>query len=146
MVGRSKVTASPEARRSLEVLSCSCDRGEADRARAVLLTLDGWTAGRIAQAFGVREDTVRQWRSDFMAGGAEGLKARRAAGPAPAKSEAALRVAAPLLAAPAADRPNWTLSRLAAEIERCEGLSISRSQLSRALKKGALSTNGRGTR
>ena len=39
------------------------DRGEADRARALLLTLAGWTSPRIAEAFGVREDTVRLWRS-----------------------------------------------------------------------------------
>ena len=30
---------------------------------------------RIAEAFGVREDTVRLWRSDFMRGGAMALKA-----------------------------------------------------------------------
>ena len=146
MSGKSKVTASSEERQLLRALSGSGDRGEADRARAVLLTLEGWTAGRIAQAFGVREDTVRQWRSDFMACGVGALQARKATGPAPVKTEAALRVAAPLFEAPAADRPNWTLSRLAAEIERREGLSISRSQLSKALKKGALSTRGRGTR
>lgn len=146
MVGRSNVTASPEMRQSLQALSVSRDRGEADRSRAVLLTLEGWTAGRIAQAFGVREDTVRQWRSDFMAGGVDTLRARKAAGLPPVKTEAALRVAAPLFEAPAADRPNWTLSRLAAEIERREGLSISRSQLSKALKKGALSIKGRATR
>jgi transposase len=146
MVGRSNVTASPEVRQWLQALSVSRDRGEADRSRAVLLTLEGWTAARIAQAFGVREDTVRQWRSDFMAGGVDTLRARKATGLPPVKTEAALRVAAPLFEVPAADRPNWTLSRLAAEIERREGLSISRSQLSKALKKGALSTRGRATR
>ena len=113
----------------------SRDRGEADRARAVLLTLAGWTSGRIAEAFGVREDTVRLWRSDFMRGGVDALKARVAPGPAPVKSEAALRVAMPLLAEPVADRPNWTIPRLRAEIEAREGVSISRSQLSRALRK-----------
>src|SRR5271165_2361185 len=30
-----------------------------------LLTLAGWTSARIAEAFGVREATVRLWRSDF---------------------------------------------------------------------------------
>ena len=53
----------------------SRDRGEADRARAVLLTLSGWTSPRIAEAFGVREDTVRLWRSDFMRDGVAALKA-----------------------------------------------------------------------
>lgn len=97
-------------------------------------------------AFGVREDTVRQWRSDFMRGGTDALRARKAPGPVPVKTEAALRVAGPLLNNPAADRTNWTLARLAKEIERQEGHSISRPQLSKALKKGALSTSGRATR
>lgn len=146
MAGKSIVSAPPEAREALRDLSRSPVRGEADRARAVLLTLEGWTAGRIAQAFGVREDTVRQWRSDFMKGGVAALRARKASGPPPVKTQAALRVAAPLFEAPAADRPNWTLSRLAAEIERREGMQVSRSQLSKALKRGALSTKGRATR
>src|SRR3989304_4363274 len=97
------------------------DRAEADRARAVLLTLSGWTSARIAEAFGVREDTVRLWRSDFLAGGVEALKARVAPGPLPVKADAALKVAGPLLGAPVADRTNWTLARLAEEIERREG-------------------------
>lgn len=146
MPRKSTVTATPEDRELLQALSRSHNRGEADRARAILLTCEGWTAGRIAQAFGVREDTVRQWRSDFMAGGVEALKARKASGPAPVKTEAALRVAAPLFEAPAADRPNWTLSRLGLEVERREGVSISKSQLSKALKKGAFVTKGRVTR
>jgi transposase-like protein len=81
-----------------------------DRSRAILLTVSGWTAGRIAQAFGVREDTLRQWRSDFMVGRVEALKARKAVGPATVKTAAALRVAAPLFATPVADRPNWISS------------------------------------
>jgi transposase len=101
----------------------------------VLLTVSGWTSGRIAEAFGVREDTVRLWRSDFMRGGVDALTATVAPGPAPVKSEAALRVAMPLLAEPVADRPNWTIPRLRAEIEAREGVSISRSQLSKALRK-----------
>jgi hypothetical protein len=28
-----------------------------------LLTLSGWTSGQIAEAFEVREDSVRVWRS-----------------------------------------------------------------------------------
>jgi transposase len=48
-------------------LAHSRERGEADRARAILLTLAGWTSPRIAEAFGVREDTVRLWRSEFAA-------------------------------------------------------------------------------
>ena len=86
------------------------------RARAILLTLAGWTSGRIAEAFSVRQDTVRLWRSDFIRGGVEALKARVAPGPEPLRAQAALRVAEPLLSAPVADRPNWILARLAEEI------------------------------
>ena len=73
------------------------------------MTLAGCTSPEIAEAFGVREDTVRQWRSAFTAGGVAALKASIAPGPPPVKSEAALRVAAPLLEEPVADRRNWTI-------------------------------------
>jgi hypothetical protein len=53
----------------------------------VLLTLVGWTSPRIVEAFGVREDTLRLWRSDFMSGGIEALRPAWAPGPAPVKSE-----------------------------------------------------------
>jgi Helix-turn-helix domain len=43
----------------------------------------GWTSPRIAEAFGVREDTVRLWRSDFARGGVEALKTSPAPEPAP---------------------------------------------------------------
>ncbi len=55
MVGKSPVKANDEQRAALKSLAASWDRGEADRARAVLLTLNGWISARIAQAFGVRE-------------------------------------------------------------------------------------------
>jgi transposase len=113
MAGKSPVTATDEQKTALKTLAGGVDRAEADRARAILLTLDGWTSGRIAQAFGVREDTVRLWRSDFMHGGIDALKASVAPGPAPLKAQAALRVAGPLLSQPVADRTNWTLARLA---------------------------------
>ena len=63
MAGKSPVTASEAQRAALLALSGSRDRGEADRARAVLLTLAGWTSSKIAEAFGVREDTVRFLRA-----------------------------------------------------------------------------------
>lgn len=135
MAGRSPIVASNEQKAALRALAGSRDRGEADRARAVLLTLSGWTSPRIAEAFGVREDTVRLWRGDFARGGIEALKTSPAPGPAPVKAEAALRVVTPLLEAPVADRPNWTLARLIGEIEAREGISISKSRLSKVLRK-----------
>jgi len=146
MAGKSSVQASNEQRTALESLAGSRDRGEADRVRAVLLTLNGWTSIRIAEAFGVREDTVRLWRSDFMRGGIEALKASIAAGPLPLKTEAALRVITPLLDAPVADRPNWTIPRLIAEIKTREGVEIGRSQLSKVLRKKISAGGGPGTR
>ncbi len=111
MTGKSPLSATDDQRAALTGLASSRERGEADRARAVLLTLAGWTSVRIAEAFGVREDTVRLWRSDFMRGGVAALQATVAPGPAPVKSEAALRVAMPLLAEPVADRPNPPAAR-----------------------------------
>jgi transposase len=146
MPGKSKLTADAAERATLRALSKSEQRGEADRARAILLTLAGWTSPRIAEAFGVREDTVRLWRSEFARGGIETLRATVAPGPAPMKSEAALRVVTPLLEAPVADRPNWTIARLMAEIEARAGVTISRSQLSKALRKKTSAGGGPGTR
>ncbi len=146
MAGKSPVGASETQRVALEVLAGSRERGEADRARAVLLTLSGWTSPRIAEAFCVRADTVRLWRSDFARDGVDALRASIAPGPPPVKSEAALRVAAPLLEEPVADRPNWTIPRLRAEIEARAGVCISRSQLSKALRKKSSAGGGPGTR
>jgi hypothetical protein len=106
MAGRSPVSANGEQRRALVELGRSRDRAEADRARAILLTLAGWTSPDIAAAFGVREDTVRLWRSAFAQGGVEALRTRSPPGPAPVKAERALVVAEEVLAAPVADRPN----------------------------------------
>lgn len=97
MAGKSPVWANADQEVGLQALAGSRERSEADRARAVLLTLSGWTSARIAEAFGVREDTVRLWRSDFARGGVAALATRTAPGPAPLKAQAALRVAAPLL-------------------------------------------------
>ena len=115
-------------------LSRSRDRGEADRARAIVLTLLGWTSGQIAEAFGVREDTVRFWRSAFITGGIEALKKSVAPGPAPVKAECAF-VAAEVVSGPVADRPNGTLPRLADEIEKRSGVRISSSRLSVVLRQ-----------
>lgn len=146
MAGKSPVKASEEQVAALEALAASRDRGEADRARAILLTLKGWTSTQIAEVFCVREDTVRFWRGDFVRGGVDAMKATVYAGPPPLKTEAALRVITPLLEAPVADRPNWTIPRLIAEIKAKERITIGRSQLSKALRKKSSGGGGPGTR
>jgi len=147
MAGKSPVLATQEQIAALESKAVGSDRAEADRSRAILLTLRGWTSPRIAEAFGVRQDTVRLWRSEFMDSGVEALETRPLPGPTPVKTQAALRVAEPRLSAPVTNRVNWTLARLADEIAAREGVTISRSQLSKALrKKGAFAIGDPATR
>lgn len=145
MVGRPRVVATDLDIVELEGLARSSRRDEADRARAILLSVRGCTSEQIAGSFGVTADSVRRWRTWFMAEGVDGLRANPQAGAAPVKSEAALALAREVLSAPVTDRPNWTLPRLQAELAARSGLTISKSQLSKALKKGGLDGGGLAT-
>ncbi len=91
MTDKSPMRVSDRDRVEPRLLASSFDRAEADRARAILLTLEGWTSGEIGQAFGVREDTVRLGRSDYAKAGLPALETHVAAGPSPVKAQAALR-------------------------------------------------------
>ena len=146
MSGRSWIEATAEQREGLCALAGSSDREEADRARAILLSLDGWTSERIAAAFCVQPDSVRHWRWIFGREGVSGLRARKALGPEPRKARAALSVIEELLTPGISERPNWTLPRLAEEIEKQTGERISKSRLSVVLKKGASPGVGPATR
>jgi len=144
--GQSWIEATSEQRAELRRLAGSSEREEADRARTILLSLDGWTSDRIALAFCVQPDSVRHWRWIFGREGVAGLRARKAPGPDPVKARAALSVIEAVLAPGVSERPNWTLPRLQDEIEKRTGERISTSRLSVVLKKGALRGAGRGTR
>ena len=143
MAGRSSLAATREQEAELRALSRSDVRGEADRARAILLTLQGWTSGQVAEAFGVTPDAVRHWRGWFAERGVDALRSTLAPGPSPAKGERALAVAGALLRQPVEDRTNWTLPRLRAEVERRRspvierqtGATISAGRLSVLLKR-----------
>src|SRR3984957_11860240 len=87
MAGKSPVTATSEQMAGVGSKACGPGRAEADRARAVLLTLRGWTSARIAEAFGVREDTVRLWRGQFLTDGVEALETKPLPGPAAVEDE-----------------------------------------------------------
>lgn len=137
--------SSAEQLRELQALAGSDRRDEADRARAIVLSINGWTSGQIARAFGVTPDSVRRWRSWFAQSGVEGLRASDRPGREAVKSEAAASVVASLLTLPVADRPNWTLPRLQAEIARQAEVTISKSQLGKTLKKMAGDGAGRAT-
>lgn len=135
MAGRSSLVARAEQETALRTLASSAVRGEADRARAVLLTLSGWTAVEIGEAFGTTEDSVRRWRQWFAQGGVDALRSTLAPGPSPERGERALACAREVLAAPVQDRTNWTLPRLRAEIEARTGVRISPSRLSVLLRE-----------
>src|SRR3954471_21634615 len=150
MGGRGGLAVDEAGRAELERLGRSAARREADRARAVLWSLDGETSATIAARLGVRAEQVPRWRSAGRSGGGGGeevrrgrsavrwggvaaLRARPRPGRAPSKREAALAVARDLLAASVADRPVWTLARLAAEIRARTGETVSPGHLSSTL-------------
>src|SRR4051794_20527228 len=72
MPGKSRLTADAAEQAALRALSKSEQRGEADRARAILLTLEGRQAEEIAAVLGVHISTVRNWRGYFAHGGGGG--------------------------------------------------------------------------
>ena len=76
MPGKSTVTADAAERSALRALSKSEERGEADRARAILLTLGGGKAEEIAAVLGVHVSTVRNWRGYFAHSRVAGLRRR----------------------------------------------------------------------
>jgi transposase len=145
MGGRRGLAADEAGRAALVRLSRSGARREADRARAVLWSLEGETSAMIAARPGVRAEQVRRWRAAFRSGGTDALRSRPRPGRTPHKREAALAVAGELLRGGAADRPVWTLTRLAAEIAARTGETISPGHLSAALRKGGTAGAGRAT-
>jgi transposase len=139
------LTATDEQREALAALARSAERGEADRARAILLSLDGRSSAAIGEVLRVRADTVRAWRGLFAGGGVAALRARPRAGRPGLRGAQALACAAAILAEPG--EVPWTLARLRAEVARRVGVSVSASRLSRLLRqRGASPGAGRGTR
>src|SRR5450432_7503 len=118
MSGKSPLAASAEQRDGLRRLAVSANRAEADRARAILLSLSGWKSAAIGEVFGVREDTVRDWRSTFMREGLAGIERHPAHGCPPVKAQAAL-ARPPALAASSAEGAG----RIAPRLRRPAGLS-----------------------
>jgi transposase len=134
MSGQSSPSATSKQKAALAELARSELGGEADKARAMLLTLSGWTSPEVAEVFGVIADFVRHWRQWFAEGGVEALRSAPAADPSAAKGARDLAVASAVLREPVENRSNWTLPRLCAEIERQTGTRISRSRLSALIK------------
>ena len=146
MPGRSKLTADAVERATLRALSKSEQRGEADRARAILLTLEGRRAGEIAATLGVHISTVRNWRGYFAHGGVAGLRRRPRPGQQAKIGPQAGAIAAAILNEDTRHDGGWTLGRLCAEIARRGGPAISPRWLSHQLRQRGLPSVARATR
>jgi transposase len=142
MPGKSKLTADAGERAALRDLSKSEQRGEVDRARAILLTLEGRRAGEIAAVLGVHVSTVHNWRGYFAHGGAA---AAPKAGTAIRGRRHAGAIAAAILTEDTRHNGGWTLGRLCAEIARRGGPAISPRWLSQQLRQRGLPGGGRAT-
>jgi transposase len=138
MPGRSKLTADAVEQATLRDLSKSEHRGEADRARAILLTLEGRRAGEIAAVLGVHVSTVRNWRGYFAHGRVAGLRRRQRPGQQAVIGPHAGAIAASILNDEVRHDGGWTLPRLCAEIARRGGPAISPRWLSHQLRQRGL--------
>jgi len=145
MPGKSKLTADAAERAVLRGLSKSEHRGEAERARAILLTLEGRGAGEIAAALGVHVSTVHNWRGFFAHGRVAGLRRRTAPGRQATIGPHAGAIAASILNEDTRHDGGWTLGRLRAEITRRGGPAISPRWLSQQLRQRGLPSAARAT-
>ena len=145
MPGKSKLTADAAERTVLRDLSKSEHRSEADRARAILLTLKGRRAEEIAAALGVHVSTVHNWRGYFAHSGAAGLRRRTAPGRQAIIGPHAGAIAASILSEDTRHDGGWTLGRLSAEIARRGGPAISPRWLSHQLRQRGLPSVARAT-
>ena len=146
MPGKSKLTADAAEQAALRDLSKSEHRGEADRARAILLTLEGRDAGEIAAVLGVHVSTVRNWRGYFAHSGVAGLRRRPRPGQQAVIGPHAGAIAAAIRDEDTRHDGGWTLVRLCAEIARRGGPAISPRWLSHQLRQKGLPGGGRAIR
>ena len=135
MPGKSTLTADAAEQATLRALSKSEQRGEADRARAILLTLEGRKAEEIAAVLGVYVSTVRNWRGYFAHGGVAGLRRRPRPGQQAKIGPHAGAIAAAILTEDGRHDGGWTLPRLCTEIARRGGPAISPRWLSHQLRQ-----------
>src|SRR4051794_3325571 len=125
MPGKSTLTADAAEQAALRALSKSEQRGEADQARTILLTLKGRKAEEIGVVLGVHVSTVRNWRGYFLHGGVAGLRRRPRLGQQATIGPHAGAIAAAILDDDTHHDGGWTLGRLCAEIARRGGAANS---------------------
>jgi transposase len=133
MPGKSTLTADAAEQATLRALSKSEHRDEADRARAILLTLEGRRAAEIAATLGVHISTVRNWRGYFAPGQQATIGPHAGA------------IAAAILDEDTRHDGGWTLPRLCAEIARRGGPAISPRWLAHQLRQRGLPGGARAT-
>src|SRR5215212_510845 len=146
MPGKSKLTADAAEQAALRALSKSEQRDEADRARALLLTLQGRRAEEIATVLGVHISTVRNWRGYVAHGGVAGLRRRRRPGQQAKIGPHSGAIAAAMLNEDTRHDGGWTLGHRCAEIARRGGPAISPRWLSHQLRPRGLPGGGRAIR
>ena len=145
MPGKSTLTADAAEQAALRALSKSEQRGEADRARAILLTLEGRKAEEIAAVLRVHVSTVRNWRGYLAHSGVAGLRRRPRLGGQSVVGLHAGAIATTILTEDTRHDGGWTLPRLCAEIARRGGPAISPRWLSHQLRQRGLLGGGRAT-
>jgi transposase len=145
MPGKSKLMADAAEQAALRALSKSEQRGEADRARAILLTLEGRRAGEIAAVLGVYVSTVRNWRGYFVHAGVAGLQRHQRPERQAAIGPHAGAIAAAILNEDTRHDGGGTLPRLCAEIARRDRPAISPRWLPHKLRQRGLPSVARAT-
>src|ERR1051325_2087545 len=145
MPGKSTLTADAVERAALRARSKPEQGDEADRARAILLTLEGRKAEEIGAVLGVHVSAVRNWRGYFAHGGVAGLRRRPRPGAQAKIGPHAGAIAAAILDEDTRHDGGWTLPRLCGEIARRGGPAISPRWLSHQLRQRGLSGAGRAT-
>jgi transposase len=129
-------------RQALQELSRSRLRRESVRARAILLSLEGFTSQEIGLILDAYPSAVREWRGRYARGGLEALRYHKPPGRDGSAGQQALSMAKAILEADGAHDQQWTLGRLRAEVIRRGGPALSESRLAKLLKKTSMRGGG----
>lgn len=132
-------------RQALQVLSRSRLRREAVRARAILLSLEGFTSPEIALILDACPSAVREWRGRYARGGLAALRDQKPQGRDGSAGRQAVTLAKEILDTDSGHDQQWTLGRLRAEVIRRGGPALSESRLAKLLKKINTPGGDRGT-
>ena len=120
-------------RQALQELSRSRLRRESVRARAILLSLEGFTSQEIGLILDAYPSAVREWRGRYARGGLEALRYHKPPGRDGSAGQQALTLAKAILEADGAHDQPWTLGRRRAEVIRRGGPALSESRLAKFL-------------